>query len=92
MNCTCGTSMRDWSYYLLSEPKPHERIPHFYCPVCQSHYHQTRFYTRDEWFFFINEETYRNYQQRMACEYLDSLESPHAHELINHSNPEGDIS
>lgn len=57
--------------------------PHFYCLKCGSHHHNGKKYTADEWFFYINGITYEEYQNQLIME-----ESPHAHELINHSDPE----
>jgi len=82
MQC-CHKEMSNWSFH------PHhsileKKVPHFYCTKCSSHYYIDKWYTAEEWFFYINGITYQQYQKQCALE--DSL---HAHEQINYRNPEG---
>lgn len=58
--------MSNFSYYRGDITTP--KVPHFYCTQCSAHYHEDRWYTQDEWFFYINEETYTDYMKRMALE------------------------
>jgi hypothetical protein len=48
--------MKDWSYH--EESILDKKIPHFYCTQCNSHYYKDRWYTKEEWFFYINETTH----------------------------------
>jgi hypothetical protein len=98
MKC-CNQEMKDWSFFSTSfvskrGQSPEERVPHFYCPRCNGHYFRDKWYTAEDWFFYINEVTYEEHQRREAdarlAEATDLLQSDHAHELINHSNPEND--
>lgn len=77
MKC-CKTEMSDFSYY-----NNHRLIPHFYCIKCGKHIHKNITYTATEWFFLINEASYQEFEAQALME-----NSPHAHEIINHSNPE----
>ena len=80
MEC-CNRKMSDFSYSKYNFRG--EKTPHFYCLKCGRHYHDGQWYTTDEWFFYINGITYEEYQNQLMLE-----EFPHAHELINHSDPE----
>lgn len=86
MQC-CNTPMSDFSFF--TQDHTEGKVPHFYCTRCGSRHFRGKVYTAEEWFFYINEETYTAYCKRQYREAMD-LDSPHAHELINHSNPEGD--
>jgi hypothetical protein len=83
-NQCCGQGMTDWSYYPrnISIGK---KVPHFYCPICGCHIHRKKRYTKDEWFFYINGIAFEDYQRQLMEE---QLEGCHAHEQINHSDPE----
>jgi hypothetical protein len=89
MEC-CGREMSNFSYYRKSEEP---KVPHFYCLKCGSHHHDGINYTKEEWFFYINEKTYEEYIEtlRLNQEENDLMQSIHAHEIINHSNPEGEL-
>ena len=50
----CKEYMRDWGYKRDSILE--DSVPHFYCQKCGSHYHIDKWYTKEEWFFFINGE------------------------------------
>lgn len=78
MNC-CNAPMSDFSYY---RPGEQNRVLHFHCVKCGHRHHDGKDYTRDEWFFYINEETFQEYRERIDADF----NSIHAHELINHSN------
>lgn len=82
MNC-CNQLMSNFSFHVLEQ---NEKVPHFYCTRCGAHFFRGNWYTKEQWFFYINEMTFAEYQQRQLE--ADLLFSPHAHELINHSNPE----
>jgi hypothetical protein len=64
--------MTDFSYY-PNHPAlgTTDKIIHFYCVKCGSHYHTDKWYTQDEWFFYINEMTYEQYQKKAREEYSD---------------------
>jgi len=64
-------------------PDLEEKSSYLHCSKCGSHYFDGQFYTADAWFFYINGVSYQQYQDQLLLE-----ECPHAHELINHSQPE----
>lgn len=67
-------------------PSAQLRDPHYYCGECGSHYYIDRWYTADEWFFYVNGVSYQEYHRQLQEQ--EQLEIEHAHELINHSDPE----
>jgi hypothetical protein len=79
----CGLPMADFR----TSPTDDE---HFYCRQCGAHYYQDRWWTKDEWFYYVNEMTYEEWQrqERDAREAELLEDSAHAHEQINHSDPE----
>lgn len=70
------TEMQDQSFRKRPDE---EHTPHFCCPKCGRRFHDGKWYTNDEWFFYTHEQIH---QETLA------MESEHAHEMINHSNPE----
>jgi hypothetical protein len=74
--------MNNWC--LRKKDSLDEKTIHFHCTQCNSHYYIDRWYTKDEWFFYINEMTYAQWVEQREASY----ESLHAHELVNHSDPE----
>lgn len=77
----CNVDMRDWSYHEQSLLE--EKIPHFYCTKCGAHFWKDKWYDANEWFFFINGVAYEE-----STQLCFDFDSPHAHELINHSSLE----
>ena len=78
----CGVDMADFRVSIMNPV-------HYYCRKCGSHFYQDRWWTKDEWFFYVNECTFEEWQRRERdARERDLLESPHAHEEINHSDPE----
>ena len=73
----CGKDMHDFSYYRRNILQ--DRVEHFFCSSCGNRIHDGKKYTLQEWFFYINETVYEEEQ---------TMQSIHAHELVNHSNPE----
>jgi hypothetical protein len=86
MEC-CGQPMTKFSYYRKAGDA--ERVRHYCCVKCGARHHDGINYTADGWFYYINWETQLAHQVRMQAE-KDQLLSIHAHELINHSNSEGE--
>lgn len=73
----CGKNMHDFCYYRHNILQ--DKVEHFFCSSCCGRIHDGKRYTMEEWFFFINETLYEEEQ---------TMQSMHAHELINHSDPE----
>jgi hypothetical protein len=66
MEC-CNKPMSDFSYrpgWTILE----ERVPHFCCVTCGSRYLAGKYYTADEWFFYINGKTFQSLQRRSTKE------------------------
>lgn len=88
MEC-CGIPMSNFSYLRDALTV---KVPHFHCTRCGHRHHDGKDYTSEEWFFFVNEETHQDYRKRIQDqEDTDLMQSVHAHEIINHSNPEGEL-
>lgn len=67
-------------------PSAQQRLAHYYCSKCQSHFYKDKWYTAEEWFFYINGVTYQEYLHQQEDQLIET--GDHNHELINHSNPE----
>jgi len=62
-------------------------LTHYYCQRCNRHYYKNKWYTAEEWFFYVNGITFQEYQRKLEEQQLMEAGN-HSHELINHSNPE----
>lgn len=66
MNC-CNKPMTNWSCFNFNKfntPVFEEKTSHFYCKKCGSHHHNGKAYSKEEWFFYINEETFAGYKRQ----------------------------
>jgi len=79
----CDRPMYDFSYHRLFDLSD-TKVNHLFCCKCGKHLHEDKWYTKEEWFFYINGITHQQYQEQCKME----EESAHLHETINHSNPE----
>lgn len=84
MKC-CNQQMVDWGYH--KKTMLGEKIRHFYCHKCGTHHYKGKTYTKDEWFFYINEMSFADYRKKQIEDELME-NSTHAYEISNHSNPE----
>jgi hypothetical protein len=62
MQC-CNREMSNFSHY-PGHTILENKVSHFYCSVCDSHFYKDKHYTKEEWFFYINGETYAEYRKR----------------------------
>ena len=52
----CSVEMSNFSFYTNSNDD--KRTPHFYCAECGKHYFRHKWYSAEEWFFYINGAVY----------------------------------
>jgi predicted RNA-binding Zn-ribbon protein involved in translation (DUF1610 family) len=61
MEC-CNQKMRDWSFHEQSILE--NKVSHHYCQKCGSHIYRDKTYTADEWFFYINGISFKEYRRQ----------------------------
>lgn len=82
MKC-CNQPMSDFSSGAFTD------TPHFYCKKCNAHFYVDKWYTAEEWFFYINGVSFNEYHKQLReQEMMEDGQRLHAHEIINHSDPE----
>ena len=47
----CNNDMSDFSFFAKSNIR---RVPHFYCQKCGTRFFRGKWYTAEEWFFYVN--------------------------------------